>query len=443
MPYYYRRKRRKKADIAVDSPKVKVTKRIDYVDKLDRIFSKYIRLRDALPSGVIRCISCGQIKEFDRFDCGHYFSRTHMATRWNEWNCNAECMSCLTPDALILMKDLTWKKLGHLSVGDEVFSFDEEITFKTSRRYKVGKVTFIKREVNDVYEVELENGDKINATADHKWLTRSRQGTSYQWVETQDMWINGVNLYGKHKTGPHTDKITTIVCKPFMVVGKIESYDSGWLAGMIDADGHVCQQNIHNEDGSIRYGLRIGVAQSECYPDICAKIQELITKFTGNKACTQRKINATDKRGIKSNKQMFQYLVTGTNVEKIQFLQRLRPNKITKIDIEKLGKLKSQYDCKVKSITPIGKQEIVVMEVDTHTYIANGYAMHNCNRFSADHLIGYRENLIKKIGETKFKLLEIQAHDTKQWSEFELKMLCDVYQKKVKELSKEKGIDVK
>lgn len=69
-------------------------KSTNYVDRLDRIFSLYIRLRDAFPNGTIRCISCGQIKPFADFDCGHYFSRTHLGTRWDEDNCNAECKYC-------------------------------------------------------------------------------------------------------------------------------------------------------------------------------------------------------------------------------------------------------------------------------------------------------------------------------------------------------------
>ena len=64
-----------------------------------------------------------------------------------------------------------------------------------------------------------------------------------------------------------------------------------------------------------------------------------------------------------------------------QFLMRVRPHKIEKVDIEKLGKLKSQYDTKVKGIKYIGKEEIVVMETDTRTFIANGYAMHRIHTF--------------------------------------------------------------
>ena len=63
-------------------------------NKLDRIFSLYIRLRDANPQGYTRCISCGKIVPWKEADCGHFINRSHMATRYNEKNCNAQCRSC-------------------------------------------------------------------------------------------------------------------------------------------------------------------------------------------------------------------------------------------------------------------------------------------------------------------------------------------------------------
>ncbi len=64
------------------------------VDRLDKAFSRYIRLRDAMPGGTFRCISCGRIKPVAQADCGHYHSRRHMATRFDEDNCHAECRAC-------------------------------------------------------------------------------------------------------------------------------------------------------------------------------------------------------------------------------------------------------------------------------------------------------------------------------------------------------------
>lgn len=64
------------------------------IRKLDEVFSRYIRLRDADENGYIRCISCGKIHHFSEMDCGHFINRSHMATRYDEQNCNGQCRSC-------------------------------------------------------------------------------------------------------------------------------------------------------------------------------------------------------------------------------------------------------------------------------------------------------------------------------------------------------------
>ena len=63
--------------------------------KLDRVFSQYIRLRDMIGNTkTFQCVSCGKIKPINQADCGHYINRQHMATRYSELNCNAQCRSC-------------------------------------------------------------------------------------------------------------------------------------------------------------------------------------------------------------------------------------------------------------------------------------------------------------------------------------------------------------
>ena len=64
-------------------------------EKLDRVFSQYIRLRDIIGNPpCFQCISCGRILPINQADCGHYINRQHMSTRYSEMNCNAQCRSC-------------------------------------------------------------------------------------------------------------------------------------------------------------------------------------------------------------------------------------------------------------------------------------------------------------------------------------------------------------
>jgi hypothetical protein len=62
-------------------------------NKLDRIFSTYVRLRDS-NNGYGRCISCGKIVHWKDADAGHLVNRSHLSLRWNEMNVNLQCRYC-------------------------------------------------------------------------------------------------------------------------------------------------------------------------------------------------------------------------------------------------------------------------------------------------------------------------------------------------------------
>ena len=112
--YYFNRKPKAAQTEKKEVKKTTSKSKPNLVKKLDRVFSFYIRLRDAMPNGYVRCISCGKIKTFDDVDCGHFYSRTHMATRFDEDNCNAECKFCnrFSADHLIAYQTNLIRKIG-------------------------------------------------------------------------------------------------------------------------------------------------------------------------------------------------------------------------------------------------------------------------------------------------------------------------------------------
>ncbi|MBD9179512.1 MAG: recombinase [Odoribacter splanchnicus] len=86
-------KKRKKKTPLFDKPTPKFSPS-SLKSKLDRIFSQFIRLRDADNNGYVRCISCGKVRYWKDVDCGHFVNRSHMSLRFNEKNCNAQCQGC-------------------------------------------------------------------------------------------------------------------------------------------------------------------------------------------------------------------------------------------------------------------------------------------------------------------------------------------------------------
>lgn len=59
-------------------------------DKLWKVFSEYIRLRDANDEGYCFCITSGRPVHWKLCDAGHFISRRHQATKFDEQNVNAQ-----------------------------------------------------------------------------------------------------------------------------------------------------------------------------------------------------------------------------------------------------------------------------------------------------------------------------------------------------------------
>ena len=92
-----------------------------WIDKLDKVFSLYIRMRDSKPFkfAAFRCISCGEVKPFSMMDCGHYISRNCFPLRWNSSNASGECSMCnrFHSDHLIGYRKNLILKLGQEAIS--------------------------------------------------------------------------------------------------------------------------------------------------------------------------------------------------------------------------------------------------------------------------------------------------------------------------------------
>ena len=64
------------------------------IKKLDVVFSKYVRLSNADKNGFCTCVTCNRKYHWKEIQAGHFMSRKHYATRWNEDNVKPQCVSC-------------------------------------------------------------------------------------------------------------------------------------------------------------------------------------------------------------------------------------------------------------------------------------------------------------------------------------------------------------
>lgn len=82
----------------------KGSKASNLIDQCDRIFSLYIRARDADENGVCRCFTCdkpldwkkkkGYSGAYEGADAGHWVSRGNYSVRWDPLNVKAQCKTC-------------------------------------------------------------------------------------------------------------------------------------------------------------------------------------------------------------------------------------------------------------------------------------------------------------------------------------------------------------
>jgi len=62
--------------------------------KLDKLFSLYIRQRNKDFDEFVSCFTCGVKKHWKQMHAGHFQSRKHLTTRWDEVNVQVQCPKC-------------------------------------------------------------------------------------------------------------------------------------------------------------------------------------------------------------------------------------------------------------------------------------------------------------------------------------------------------------
>lgn len=70
-------------------------KKTNLKEKLWKLFSEFIRLRDADDMGYVSCISCGKVAYWKDQQAGHYIPKNSgMFFYFNEEDCHGQCYGC-------------------------------------------------------------------------------------------------------------------------------------------------------------------------------------------------------------------------------------------------------------------------------------------------------------------------------------------------------------
>ena len=118
--------------------------------ELHKWFSLYIRLRNASVDGITKCFTCDKIAHYKKMHAGHFMSRKHHATRWNEENVQVQCPKC---NLFGQGEQYTFGKLLDIRVGDGTSEELQELsrtTVKYMRHEYDEMIKFYKEKVNAI-----------------------------------------------------------------------------------------------------------------------------------------------------------------------------------------------------------------------------------------------------------------------------------------------------
>lgn len=78
-----------------DKPKKLKKKSVSKLKKeADKVFSIYIRKKYANKNGEVKCYTCPKVLPWNEIQNGHFVSRSHLSTRFDEDNCRPQCVGC-------------------------------------------------------------------------------------------------------------------------------------------------------------------------------------------------------------------------------------------------------------------------------------------------------------------------------------------------------------
>lgn len=260
--------------------------------------------------------------------------------------------ACFPSGTQILHADLSWRPIEETQPGDEIVGIDEE-TDRTHgyRLLRYGKVEAISSRVApEVLRITTTKG-VVTATPEHPFLTiiPSRR-TSWRSA-------------GKLRVG---DRLRW-VAEP---VQRNESRLAGYLAGFFDGEG--CVSVAKRQTGEYAGYTRLTICGVQQYGGVLDRVTEGLTELGISFRVTRR-----DHKGLYAP--TAEVIIAGNLSAKLCFLSTIRPERlIERFNVDGMAG-RDLFSAEILAIEKITKRQLVHnLTTTTGTYIADGYAVHNC-----------------------------------------------------------------
>jgi hypothetical protein len=265
---------------------------------------------------------------------------------------------CLSPDTLVMRNDFTCSQIRDIKIGDKLIGIDEGLgelnkaNRRKERRMRTATVEAVRTFKRELFEVELSDGRIVKCTSEHRWAMRQRSGDYVQWRNLGDAKIGDFIRAATHSLDEGT-----------------ETFEDGWIAGVLDADGSCSVTRAPRVAFSQLDGLVLN-RYKKYLNNINVKWYENIDRRT--------KVGRTTKLGDRP--------VHAVRVDKLPDIMRLLGKaKTTRFNLNhiyegrKLPRSSNGFDAwiKITSIKSLGISDVVDIQTDCKTFIANGLVSHN------------------------------------------------------------------
>jgi DNA repair photolyase len=165
--------------------------------------------------------------------------------------CSHSCNYCISGATPILMADGHTRPIEDLKVGDEIIGTERRGRY---RRYARTRVLAHWSTIKPVWEVKLEDGTRLLASGDHRFLTERG-------------WKHVENTPGSEADRPHLTTNNELRGTGHFADAprRSKDYKRGYLCGLIRGDGHLGSYEYESPTGRrVRsYGFRLALVDFE------------------------------------------------------------------------------------------------------------------------------------------------------------------------------------
>lgn len=267
---------------------------------------------------------------------------------------NVLFVGCMAPYHKILTRDLRWVSAGDVTEGTELWALDENPTKSFSRgggrHFKQSTVTSSFPAKKQCVRVVFKSGEEIICTHDHPWLVSPYGNQPYIWVKAE-------NLRANHHRA----------LRPFKPWKTVDTWEAGWIAGILDGEGCVIKKNKTNYHISVGFTQVLGptadayVAASAKYCPISTNVQPV------DKCQTQLRVR------------------TLGQMNTAQFLGMIRPERLLRKFSLNGSRVQVNTDREsedyVIAVEKVGMADIQSISTTSRTYFGEGFAMHNTTNY--------------------------------------------------------------